>query len=129
MDFSFLAAVVALGLEFKRRRMDGHASDLRRYYVELKRRRAAREKRGEKGWDESHAIYWLMLLQIPPFKAPHPIVPRGQPCPTCKVGAGENSATTITVLTSVAGLVVAQCRDCGTTWMQVEEPPIESVQG
>src|SRR3954452_16477267 len=75
-DFDLMAAAVQLATEFRRRGMDSHLDCLRRLYADHRRRRAARQRTGDKTWDENMVITWLGLLRIPPVETVHQVLAR-----------------------------------------------------
>jgi hypothetical protein len=121
-DFDLMASVVAFGLEFKRRKMETEAKELRRYYVELRERRKARLFKRSKVWTENQVIDWLCLLRMPPFENVYTPVPHGTPCPKCGVTPSASAPTTIVCLNFPGGWM-EQCRTCGARWLHEEPPP------
>jgi hypothetical protein len=124
-EFDLMAAAVQLAAEFRRRNMDTHLACLRQFYADQRRRKKARQRSGDKTWDENMVIQWLGLLRIPPFRAMYPCLPRESPCPKC--GAAVERSSPPTFVRSVwPGGCLKQCRRCETSWLNDETADGES---
>jgi len=125
-EFDFTQAVIALGKEFARRKMDRQLASLRRFYADLRRRQQEAKRMAQDesrrvaeraSWTEQDVITWMMLLRIPPFQPPYPVLPWGARCPGCRDESKLGAATAFT-RTSFPGGSVHECRHCGATWMR-----------
>ena len=117
---SFEALVVALGREFRRRRMNGHLAALRRYYRKRQRRKMLEALAEERAWDENVVVEWLAILRIPPFERTYGTQPKDAGCRRCSAQRGKGAEVDFRAV--FPGGSLRQCRVCKGAWLVDERP-------
>lgn len=108
--------VIALGREFRRRRMGGHLQALRSYYRRRHRRALAEALSEHRSWDENVVLEWLAILRIEPFDRMYAVQEREAPCPACVQKRGVAGAE-VDYCAVFPGGQLRQCRACKHMWL------------
>jgi hypothetical protein len=117
----FERLLVALGQEFRKRRMTGHVAALRDYY-RRRNRRAWNENLSEhRTWDEDVVLQWAAMLQITPLEGVYPVLDRCAPCPRC-TKPQEQAAGDVQYRATFPGGSLKQCQACESAWLVLDSP-------
>jgi hypothetical protein len=111
----FEELVIALGREFRRRRMNGHVAALRRFYRARQRRQAFQELASERGWDEDVVIEWLSIFRIAPFDRIYIQQPKEAACPHCARDHAQGADVDFRAI--FPGGRLQECRACKAAWL------------
>jgi hypothetical protein len=111
----FEELVIALGREFRRRRMNGHVAALRRFYRARRRRATFEELASERSWNEDVVIEWLSIFRIAPFDRIYAVQPKDAPCPRCAKGHAQGADVDYRAI--FPGGRLQQCRACKAVWL------------
>jgi hypothetical protein len=111
---AFEALVIALGREFRRRRMTGHLEALRRYYRQRERHKLVQALAEHRAWDENVVIEWLAILRIPPFDNTYVVQSKEASCPRC---AARRNGAEVDYRATFPGGSLRECRVCKTAWL------------
>ena len=116
-DLDFIALLVQLGHEFKRRGMRSHVESLRQFYVRvLAPERTLRSMR-HSPWGVALVLEWLFTFRIPPFDQRYPQLSGTAICPKCSAGAGgASSGIGHHVRCVFPGGHLIECK-CGARWL------------
>ena len=108
--------LIALGREFRRRRMGGHLQALRSYYRRRHRRALAEALSEHRAWDENVVLEWLAILRIEPFDRVYAVCEREAPCPACVATRGHGGGE-VDYCAVFPGGQLRQCRVCKHAWL------------
>jgi hypothetical protein len=71
-----LALAERVGRELRRLGLDKHVAHARRYYSNVRARRAP----GDREWDDSMVVEWARILRLPPYEKDYEVKPRMSKC-------------------------------------------------
>ncbi len=112
-----LRYIEALGQEFVRREMDGHARKLRLYYLAvLHGLTTERAFDVDVHWSEKLVVDWLKVLGVSPFEQGYPRRPRKSSCSTCREARNQQSVIHTEIV--FPGGAKVRCFTCGEVWVE-----------